>query len=56
MPYDVVPEEEFEVWSTSASNKEEIKVALTNRSLACNLTCSGEVLVSDLGRNNDYQN
>lgn len=54
MPYDVVPGEEFETQSTSASGtKEEITVALTIRSLACNLTCSGEVLVSNLGRNND---
>ena len=54
MLYDVVPEEEFEIWSTSVSNKEEITVALTNGSLTCNLTCNGEVLVSNLGRNNDY--
>jgi len=52
MPYDV-PEKESEIWSTCASNKKEITVALTNISLACYLNCSGEVLVSNLGRNND---
>ena len=53
MHYDVVPEDEFEIWSTSVANKQEIAVALINRSLAFNPTRSREVLVSNLGRNND---
>jgi hypothetical protein len=35
--YDVVPENEFEIWSTGFANKQEITVALTNRLLAFNL-------------------
>jgi hypothetical protein len=42
MHYDVVPEEEFEIWSTGFAGKQEITVTLT---LAFNLTCSREVLV-----------
>jgi len=48
MHYDVVPEEEFEIWCTGFVNKQEITVAPTNRSLAFNLTCSREVHVSNL--------
>lgn len=49
MHYDVVPEDEFEIWSACFANKKEITVALTNRSLAFKLTCSREMLVSNLG-------
>jgi hypothetical protein len=46
--YDIVPQDGFEIWSTGFANKQEITVALTNRSLAFNLICSREVLVSNL--------
>jgi len=49
MHYDVVPEDEFEIWSTGFASKQEITVTLTNRSVAFNLTYSREVLVSNLG-------
>jgi hypothetical protein len=52
--YGVVSEDEFEICSTSIAIKEQITVALTNRSLIFNTTCIREVRVSNLGRNNDY--
>jgi hypothetical protein len=47
MHYDSVPEDGFEIWSTGFANKQEVSVALTNRSLAFNLTCSRKVLDSN---------